>query len=694
MHYTTIASQLKAKHPEYANRDDRELVEKYVQRFPEKASFIEFDDYEETPAQTQQEKKPITKEDVGDYLKGASQTVSQGLMFGQAPHVSGVLNESLNTPKKIYNAQSLRDLVDVYKGLGKDYVKSREQFKEEQGKFAEENPKTALALEILGSLGSGGGLSFLRGGRSLLRQALKGGVEGSAIGSLYGASNTKGQGVDLKGAGLGAILGGGLGSSLGVALPVGQKIALKSGDLLGTLGRLWGKGVDSVADRVTPVKYIKNPMREIQKAEEKALIGKEPIIDVDGVEVKPEVSQNILPSVQNPLREVESTKLPATKSRDILANPKSVEDAYTHGIVRSYLPEQNFVIDDIINDSYVRREVAQGIDVGRNFDKYGKEAIEELKNIKKVVKDAENEAYAKAGVTDDYMLDGNKFVEDIENAINKFKQDSRTYKQNEGEGDKFLNNVLEEWTKNNGQISFGKLKVLTRDAHNNRIKAKRDNSKGEVSSEFDLWKDISRIISDTKNADANLKVPNKMYSELSDAIEDLEFGTGIKLDNPRTFARKVFSSARDRADGGIFDQSFDDFTDIINKYEGTKVLGELPSKIRMAKVSYVLRNSGKDNKLSKDVKRAMTPSSWAKRKLAEKLAGKDISSEDYYKIIAQRLEKGELKPEDLDKTFRRISIAGLSDDEANEMYVKYLLLGNKAGILPSVLSNMVKGGIK
>ena len=711
MNYMTVASQLKAKHPEYANRDDRELVEKYIQRNPDKASFIEFDDYEETPTQTQQAqqeepKKPITKEEVGDYLKGASQTLSQGLMLGQAPHVSGVLNESINTPQKVYNAQSLRDLVDVYKGLGKDYVKSREQFKEEQGKFEEENPKTALALEMIGGLGStGGGLGLLRSGRSLLRQVLKGGLEGGAIGSMFGASNTKGKAIDFKNAGLGALLGGGLGSTLGFALPVGQKLALKSGDLIGTLGRLWGKGVDAVADRVTPVKYIKNPMREVGKAEEKLLASKEPIIDVEGVEVKPKtdlpiesVQNNNLPvesGVQNPLRETESAKLPTTKSRDILANPKNMDDAYSYGYVQDYLPEQNLVVNTLKKDNYVLEKVASGEDVGRHFDKFGEEAVEELRKVRDVVSKAENEAYKKAGITNDYMLEGNKFVNDVEEAIKKFKNDARTPKADEGAGDKFLNDVLEEWTKNDGQISFGMLKTFTKKVNQLKTQVRKNNAKGDSSSEYDLWKDISRIISDTKSADANLKAPNKMYSELSKAIEDFEYNTGIDFDKPKNMAKNIFTSARDRADGGVYEQALDNFIDVLDKYDGTKILGDLPSKVRMAKVSYVLRPSAKDSKLSRDVKGALNPEGFAKKKLAEALVGRELSSEEYYRILARKMLKGEITPQQLEGKFRKVRFKGMSEDESNELLVKYLLLGKEGtGTVPSILAGMVKGGIK
>ena len=663
MNYNEVARQLKAKHPEYANRDNKELVEKYVQRFPEKASLIDFNDYEipedksavenivQGVQDLSQKVQNAKKEDVGNYAKGVAQSLSQGVMWGQAPHVSGVLNEALNLPKKIYGIKNKEDALQFYRNLGKDYVKGREKLKEEQGNFAEENPKTALASEMLGSLGAGG-LSLIRGGgQGLLRQVLKGGLEGTATGSLagglYGLSNTKGEGVDLKGGLLGAGLGSLLGGTLGAGLPVGTKIANKTGDLIGYLGRLWGKGVDKVADSVTPVKLVKNPLRESS---------------------------------------------PIKQEGDILAKPKNMEDSFVNSRVQDYLPEQNLVVKYMKKDDYVLDELASGKDVGRRFDEYGEQAVNQLKDVKNVVKNAENEAYAKEGITDDYMLDGNKFVEDIENAIEKFKNDSRTYKQNEGEADKFLNNVLEEWTKNNGQISFGKLKTFTKDVNKKRVSTGRDTAKGTSSSEYDLWSEISQIISKTKRNDAKLKKPTEMYAELSDAIEKLEADTELNFDKPKNFAKNIFTSARDRADGGTYEKALEDFVSVIDKYDGTKILGDLPSKIRMAKVSYVLRNSVKDSKLSRDVKSAMTPSSLAKRKLAEYLTGKNISSEDYYRILAQRMKKGEITPKDLEGNFRRISIKGLSDDEANEMYVRYLLLGKRAGAIPSVLSSFVKGG--
>lgn len=649
MNYVEVANQLKAKHPEYANRDNKELVEKYIQRFPQKASLIDFTDYTEPQTET----KPITKEDVGNYAKGVAQSVSQGLMWGQAPHVSGVLNEAWNLPKKIYGIKNKEDALQFYRNLGKDYVKGRENLKEELGEFAKDNPKTALASEILGSLGAGG-LSLIRGGgQGLLRQIVKGGLEGGATGSLagglYGLSNTKGKGVDVKsglvGAGLGSLLGG----TLGASIPVGTKIANKTGDLIGTLGRLWGKGVDKVADTVTPVKLVKNPLKEMN-----------------------------VPKTEN---------VPVPQSKDV-----AKVDNYVNSRVQDYLPEQNFVVNYMKKDNYVLDELASGKDVGRRFDEYGEQAVKELKNVKNVIKNAENEAYTKEGITNDYMLDGNKFVEDIENAIEKFKKDSRTYKENEGEADKFFNNVLEEWTKNNGQISFGKLKTFTREANQKRVSTKRNNAKGDSSSEYDLWSDISQIISKTKRNDAKLKKPTEMYAELSDAIENLEANTGLNLDKSKNFAKNIFTSARDRADGGTYEKALEDFVSVIDKYDGTKILGDLPSKIRMAKVSYVLRNSTKDSKLSRDVQRAMTPSSLLKRKFAEYLTGKNISSEDYYRILAQRMKKGEITPKDLEGNFRRISIKGLTDDEANEMYVRYLLLGKKAGAVPSLLSNLVHGG--
>ena len=101
-------------------------------------------------------------------------------------------------------------------------------------------------------------------------------------------------------------------------------------------------------------------------------------------------------------------------------------------------------------------------------------------------------------------------------------------------------------------------------------------------------------------------------------------------------------------------------------------------------------NSGNSVRLS-----FLGPQRFAKRKFAEALVGKPISSEEYYRILADRMLKGEITPKDLEGTFRRVRFAGMSDDEANEMFVKYMLLGKRAGgPIPSIFSEIVKGGWK
>ena len=581
---------------------------------------------------------------------GVGRGLTQGATFGQASQLSGITNELANLPKKLYRATSINDLMKLYKDTGKDYVKGREQFKQEYNDWADKNKGLALGSELLGGIGTIGSSGLLKGlsfaSKPFLNTLVKGATEGGVLGGLYNASNTEGKSIDLEGLGKGALFGAGAGA----VMPLGITGLSK-------FGRFWNKGVDNFADKLTPAKFVKNPLKQATTVAEE--------------------------------------KLPTTQKVDILANPKNIEDSFVHSRVQDYLPEQNFVVEYMKKDNNIVKELASGKDVGRRFGEYGEQAVNKLKDVKNVIKNAENEAYKKAGVTDDYMLDGRQFFDDIDNAINNFKQNPGTYATDENIGDKFMENVLDELTKNDGKISFGKLKRFTSDVNKKKNQVAKDLAKGKGSSEYQLWSDFSKAISKAKRTDPKLKAPTEMYSEISDALEDFQANTGINFDKPKQFARNIFASARDRADGGVYEQALEDLMSVLNKYEGTKVLGDLPSKIRMAKVSYVLRPSIKDSKLSRDIKGVMTPQKYAKRKFAETLVGKPISSEEYYRILADRMLKGEITPKDLEGTFRRVSFKGMSDDEANEMFVKYMLLGKRAGgPIPSIFSEIVKSGWK
>lgn len=619
----------------------RELTQEEIFGVPKKTTKTEIKTEETSPKSI----KDVWNK-ISDNALGVSRGLTQGASFGQASQLSGVTNELANLPKKIYEAKSINDLIKLYKGTGKDYVKSREQFKQEYNDWADKNKGLAMTSELVGGLASAGGSGLLKGltlaKKPLLNAMTKSGIEGGLLSGLYGASNTEGKAIDFEKAGKSGLLGLGLGTALPITL-----------SSFGTLGKIYNKGVDSASEKLAPVQFIKNPLKQAEKTAEE--------------------------------------KLPTTQKVDILKNPKNVEDSFIHSRVQDYLPEQQFVVEYMKKDKNVLKELASGKDVGRRFNEYGEEAVNTLKNVKNTVKNAENEAYK--GIADDYLIDGKQFLDDIDNAINRYKQNPGTYTENENIGDKFLEQVLEELTQNNGKISFGKMKSFTRDINKTRSQVGKNLAKGKGSSEYQLWSDFSQAISKAKRNDPLLKKPTEMYAEISQALEDFQANTGLKFDNPKGFAKNIFASARDRADGGVYEQALEDLMSVLNKYEGTKVLGDLPSKIRMAKVSYVLRNSVKDNKLSRDVKNAMiSPQSLFKRKLAETLVGKPMSSEEYYRILADNMLKGKITAKDLEGTFRRVRYKGLSDDEANEMFVKYKLLGNRAGTMPKIFGSMIKGG--
>ena len=148
---------------------------------------------------------PLDKEKV----LGVSRGVTQGATFGQAPQLSGITNELANLPKKLYRAKSIKDLMQLYKDTGKDYVKGREQFKTEYKDFADKNKGLAIASELAGGLLTGGGV--LKGASLTAKPILNATISGAGAGALYGGSNTEGKGFDLKQAGIGGLIGGALG---------------------------------------------------------------------------------------------------------------------------------------------------------------------------------------------------------------------------------------------------------------------------------------------------------------------------------------------------------------------------------------------------------------------------------------------------------------------------------------------------
>lgn len=548
-------------------------------------------------------------------------SIGQGATFGQGSHLAGTGQAYGGALYDILHGKKPK-----FADIAKDYTEGREQFKKEYKDFSDKNKALAFGGELLGGVGTGIGSGVLKGISLAKKPILNAIASGTGIGGLYGASNTEGKGIDLKNAGIGA----GLGAILSVAGLGGAKLGQKAIGQFGTLGRLYGKGVDKIAKAIKPVNEL---------------------VDEEGKVLQGTVSSYVRPAgTQN------------RTARLFAENP------------------------------HIQKEALNG-DVGLRFEEYGNKAVNGLSKIKEVVKQAENNAYKEAGITDNYVIDLSKsnVLDDLINAQRNYNDEialfANSTKANTNLGNDLLNDLQIATVANGNRISFGNLKRITNKLYNDKQKAYKDFGGG--SAEYKLLRDFYDIMSNLKYQDANLSKATAKFAELSKAIENLENATGINLEKTKGFASKIFSGARDRADGGVQEKALEDFTRIMDKYADTKALKSISDDIKMAQFAYDIRPTNIDSKFARDVAQGVTKGNTILglgTTVLKKLAiGKDLNPQEFYQILARRIKEGKVKPNILNSKFNRISVKGLDDITANRLYWQNQLLGNRAGILGKII---------
>ena len=619
---------------------------------------------------------------LGEKVLGTSRALTQGASIGQAPQLAGVTNELANLPKKVYGAKTIDDLIGLYKDTGKDYVKGREQFKKEYKDFEDKNKGLALGGELVGGLATGGGL--LKGlsltGKPLLNTILKGGAEGGLLGSLYGGSNVEGKAFDPKS----AALGGAIGLGAGALLPLGIE-GIKG---LGTLAKLYGKGVDKVADKTRVFKPI---TEEVTNP-----VTKENIVDsIIEAENKGAMVDKALGD-KNPLETV------VTKQ-----NPTKIKQAVEGDVISYIKPNgmQNKVVKYVRDNQAVRDEILkrQG-DFGMRFGVYGDDAIKTIKEIAPTIKNAENKAYQEAfekvGIKngDEYFVNATpKIVDDLNNAIYKYEQEIADkelaqvlgYDVNLGNTYK---NIMNRKLINNGGITFGELKGLTKKINYHMKQIARNEAKGKGSPEYQLLKDMSATLSELKHQDKVLGFPTQKFAKLEKAIERLEEEGGFKLDDKgaKQNAAKIFQNIRDRA-GDTQETALDDFVDAISEFGDTKELANVKNKIQMAQASYGARDTVRDSKLSADiVKYSQNPKNLTNYFTNKLWNGQDLNNDEFLLMVANGLRSGKIKPKDL-TTFGRVRVPNMNDYDANRLYLMSKLFGLKTGGLKGIVFQTLGG---
>lgn len=650
----------------------QEQEEKPVKQTTQKQSLKDF--YNE-------QLSPVIK-NLGEKALGTSRALTQGASFGQAPQLSGVTNELANLPKKVYGAKTINDLIGLYKDTGKDYVKGREEFKKEYKDFEDKNKGLALGGELVGGLATGGGL--LKGlslsGKPLLNTILKGSAEGGLLGSLYGGSNVEGKAFDPKS----AAIAGAVGLGAGALLPLGVE-GIKG---LGTLTKLYGKGVDKVADKT---KIFKPITEEVSNPS-----AKDKIIDsIAEAENKGAMVDKALNN-KNPL-ETAVTK----------QNPTKIKQAVEGDVISYIKPNgmQNKVIKYVRDNEAVRDEILkrQG-DFGMRFGVYGDDAIKTIKEIAPTIKEAENKAYEQAfkkvGIKngDEYFVNASpKIVDDINNAIYKYEQEIADkelaqvlgYDINLGNTYK---NIMNRKLINNGGITFGELKGLTKKLNYHMKQLARNEAKGKGSPEYQLLKDMSATLSELKHQDKVLGYPTQKFAKLEKAIERLEEEGGFKLDDKgaKQNAAKIFQQIRDRA-GDTQETALDDFVNAISEFKDTAGLSAVKDKIQIAQASYGARDVLRDNKgVAEIMKYSQNPKNLTNYFTNKLLNGQDLNNDEFLLLISNRLKEGKIKPQDL-KTFGRVKVTGMSDYDANRLYLLDKILGIRASGLKGLVFRTLGG---
>ena len=609
---------------------DTELYNYMQQNYP-KQETIEAEEKIETPNE-KKDLKTFVSEDLQPSAQKAynfARSIGQGATFGQGSHLAGLGQAVGGTLYNILNKEK------PFKNFVEDFTKGREDFKKEYQDFADKNKALSIGGELVGGLGTGLGSGAIKAISLAKNPILKSALSGGGIGALYGASNTEGKGIDVKGATIGA----GLGAGLGTVLPLGAEKILKpaiskvsSG--VGTLGRLYNKGFDKSIKTINPVKEV---------------------LDTEGKVLQGKVSSYVRPSgTQN------------KTARLFAENP------------------------------YIQKEALKG-DVGLRFEEYGNDAVKSLSKIKEIAKQAENNAYREAGITDDYIIDltQTNILDDLFNIKKNYNDEIKLF-ANSTKGNLSLGNDyftdLAKAIKNGKDLSFGNLKRITKKLYNDKQKAYKDFGGG--SAEYKLLSDYYKIFSNLKYQDKSLSKATAKFADLEKAIENLETSTGINLEKPKQFAAKIFQGARDRADGGIQEQALEDFTKVMDKYADTQELKAINDKIKMAQFAYDIRPTSIDSKFARDVAQKATKGDtligFGKDVLKRVALGKEYNPQEFYQILAQRIKQGKIKPMDLTKNFNRIKIAGVDDITANRLYLQNKLLGNRAGMIGKIIEQFYK----
>lgn len=330
-------------------------------------------------------------------------------------------------------------------------------------------------------------------------------------------------------------------------------------------------------------------------------------------------------------------------------------------------------IKNIIKSPEIQKEALRG-DLGMRYSEIAEDAAKNVIGLKNELKNITAQEYNKIPKDAKINLSANNALGKMTDVISDFVENTKFYpnpKEVEKAAD-ILNNIgkYASRTEQGTTIPFKDLKVLTDNLYELETKAFKNDDMALTK----MYKQMRKALTEARDNTPEIAKASKMYNQFQNALETLETGLGINLDNPKNVVSKIFSGSRD-ASGEYAANQLEEVMNVLEKYPQTKHFSKINDKIKLAQIAYDLRPPEESKLLSQLKDNPLRVLGLLAKPFEEPAA------QTRAKQISKRLLEGTIKPEDL-QTFE-LSKGG---DFLNKFIQRQKTYG---GTIPS-MANAVK----
>lgn len=675
MHYTELAKELKNKNPEYSNRNDKELVESYLKRYPEEKGLIDFTD--------------------DNKLLNVGRSIGQGATFGQGSHIAGIgegvgsmaynivnpIRKSIDNISQFKNP--LTPLKEIKQAVSDDYTedykKGREDFKKEYKEFEDKNKVLALGGDLLGGIATGGfgakaitkvpRLAAILNSSKLLQSPItRAALVGGAFGGGYGASNTVGKGFDFGS----SIIGAGTGALGGAALGgIGKLVGKTAQKLLGGKEKALLEGGEKVA--------------QLEGKEAPQLTNTEKVLLEKG-----EIPKNVIDVT--PSQELKTNLLPKTEETKVLSSKNPFGTGYFMDGIDILVPEgmENKNFRAFLKNPLIQEEARKGL-IGRKWETYQNQAADEFRKMNKEISSFVDNAYKE--IPDDTVIplkfnEKNQSVLDLaQEEINKLAKKRVTRNQALAlkKAQELLDMAKVTVTEQDGNygMNFRNIQDMTQQLYDyGEMFAKKDNRDAA-----NMFRNIRKMFAEYRDTNPTAAKATEKYRDFKSINKTLgEIGMDVeKVTDNNNVETRIMSNSRGRA-GEKMNRALDKVLSVLEKYPELTQFKNLKDKVQLAQVSYDARPT--DNSKLLNAFSFLRPIQTL-RNISDRYT--NPQAQEQLKVLAARIKTGKVNPKD----FENIEILR-GGDYANRNYYRKKAYGDILETLKSNLLNkeVIEGGGK